>query len=369
MLAANRKEGVLTVSRNKDRKMIYFTPDGIRLAALGRRKLHTLGEILLRTQRITREQLDGILEKQRQTGQKLGEVVTKLGVLTQKEIDKALREQVEEEIHDLFLWEDATFEFKEGGPFPTSNDNPLAEVTLEADLTSLMLEAARRADELDLIRDVIPDDKVIPVREVEDPPLTNPNLDADSVRQIYPLLDGLMTAGEIVSASLHPRFNVLRTLYVLASEGAIRIVTQDGEITTRRKRTPDEEVPAAPSRIGGQPTLLLASDLPQFRQKLAASLRSSRYDVVEQAVTKDLIAAAGRHRIDAAILDLSLITSDALRLCAPLRKVIRGPIIVLSANTSKDAVVTAIKAGARDFVVKPFNHELLLERLSQLLVR
>ena len=370
LLAANELEGVLTVHQGEDRKSIQFLADGIRLIGTGRWRRHTLGEILIRAGKLTRPQLDALLSEQKKTGQKLGVLISAQGLLSRSAIDNALREQAEEEIHDLFTWPRAQFEFSQGDA-SSRTDTPLAGVKLDSNLTSLMLEAARRADEVRLIREVIPDDGLVPVRLTREPPKENPNLDSDVLMSIFPLLDGKRPVGAIVAESLHPRFPVLRTLYVLANEGSIKFPTKEEIEKMRGKNTlvrgalfsGKPAAPPPPKEAAPTHTLLLISDLPKFRSALATSLRASRYDVVEQDLSPSIVQVAGRYKVHGTILDISLPNTNALKLCAPLKEATGAPVVVLSSNKSKNAVVTAVREGARDYIVKPFKHETLLRRL------
>ena len=155
----------------------------------------------------------------------------------------------------------------------------------------------------------------------------------------------------------------------MALEVGIRIVDQRTTEARERKVPFQISKPPPTGPDGPRRTVLLASGLPLFRQTLATTLRASNYDVVEEDLSPELIDTVSRYRFDAGIVDIALTDVDALKLCMPLKNAIKAPIIVLSANTSKEAVLTAIKSGARDYVVKPFKHELLLDRLSQLFKR
>ncbi len=64
------------------------TIDGAIRAAVGTRKL--MGELLLDARRITREQLEQALLEQQKTGEKLGEILVRRGLLTDAERDAAL---------------------------------------------------------------------------------------------------------------------------------------------------------------------------------------------------------------------------------------------------------------------------------------
>lgn len=59
----------------------------IKLAA-GLRQL--LGELLIQAKRLTPEQLEDVLQEHRRTGKKLGEVLVRLGVLSEQELDRVL---------------------------------------------------------------------------------------------------------------------------------------------------------------------------------------------------------------------------------------------------------------------------------------
>ena len=52
-----------------------------------------LGEILLRSGKVTKEQLESALQEQQKTGRKLGEILIERGVLTPTELAKILEEQ------------------------------------------------------------------------------------------------------------------------------------------------------------------------------------------------------------------------------------------------------------------------------------
>ena len=112
-LSLNKAEGHLTIWQDPLRKVIQMSPKGMRLLSAGSRRTHPLGEILIRTGKITHAQLDDILEEQRRSGSRLGDVVSRRGILSPGDIENALKEQISEEIYDLFTWSEASFEFVE----------------------------------------------------------------------------------------------------------------------------------------------------------------------------------------------------------------------------------------------------------------
>jgi CheY-like chemotaxis protein len=366
MLSMAGCKGFLSIFQDNQKKVIHFQDEGIRLVS-GARRTNPLGEILMRTGKITRDQLDELLAEQRRTATPLGEIVSRRGILDPAVIQSALREQVAEEVYDLFTWSGATFMFQDGGAANTPGDpSPLANVILDANVMSLMIEAARRVDELARIQSVIPDVRLVAERLELPASLDDPSLDRNAIEDILPLVDGERSVGHIIEESLFPKFTVLRTLYGLAQRGVIKIRDRgEGNIgphtVIRRPITPSEERPQPNGR-----SVMLVSELPTFRQALALFIRSAGFDVVESLPnddTQDFL----RRAADVAVIDVPLETEDGLLFCKLLRDKMKVPFIVLAGNTSKQAINNALQCGARYVLVKPFKEDLLLERISNVL--
>lgn len=367
MLSMNHCQGFLTISEDKQKKVIEFGTTGIRLIS-GARRTNPLGEILIRTGKITREQLDELLAEQRRTGTPLGEIVAERGILEGKVIDTALREQVAEEIYDLFTWSGATFTFKEASDGEKPKDQgPLASVNLDSNVMSIMIEAARRVDELSQIQSVIPDVRLVAKRLELPASMDDQSLDRDAIQDILPLVDGERSVGHIIEESLFPKFTVLRTLYGLAQRGVIKIRDRGdgavGPITVlKRPTSPDTDRIASKGR-----TVLILSALPTFRSALAMCMRRAGFDVIEGSSAEEHGPLLDDGRVDAVVLDVPIETQDGLELCRSMRERTQRPFIVLSANTSKQAIANALESGAQFVLVKPVNEELLVERLSNAL--
>src|SRR3954451_24816358 len=110
-------------------------------------------------------------------------------------------------------------------------------------------------------------------------------------------------------------------------------------------------------------TILIVDDDPVQRRLLEAMLRRFGYEPLvaengEQALLR--LRAADGARIDLVVLDLMMPTLDGMGVLARMRESgIETPAIVQTAHGSIDAVVSAMRAGAVDFVVKPVGAERL----------
>ncbi|HZZ99593.1 MAG TPA: two-component system response regulator RppA [Candidatus Paceibacterota bacterium] len=111
-------------------------------------------------------------------------------------------------------------------------------------------------------------------------------------------------------------------------------------------------------------------------EKLAQSLKKG---LEHEGFAVDYVTdgEAGQRRIemshkdyDAVILDLMLPKKDGFEICKAVRSEnITIPILVLTARDATDDKVTALDAGADDYLVKPFSLSELLARLRALLRR
>ena len=109
--------------------------------------------------------------------------------------------------------------------------------------------------------------------------------------------------------------------------------------------------------------VLVVDDEVSIRRALEVNLSARGYQVTlaetgEQALT---LAASGHP--DAVLLDLGLPGITGLDVIAGLRGWTQVPIVVLSARDGERDKVTALDAGADDYVTKPFGMDELLARL------
>jgi DNA-binding response OmpR family regulator len=128
-------------------------------------------------------------------------------------------------------------------------------------------------------------------------------------------------------------------------------------------------LPAAP-RSGGErttpkPRILVAEDDIVSRELICARLEKWGYDVI--ATNNGVEAMMALRKIDApflAILDWMMPGMDGLEICRRIREVNRMLyIILLSARGSKANLLEGLRAGADDYLVKPFDKDELHARI------
>lgn len=118
------------------------------------------------------------------------------------------------------------------------------------------------------------------------------------------------------------------------------------------------------------PTVFLVDDDPAIRGSLTLSLATAGLTVESYASAQDFLTAYTSARPGCLVLDVRMPEITGLELQALLAaRGIRIPIIFISAHGDIPMSVKAIKAGAVDFLEKPFRRAALLDRIQEALAQ
>ena len=109
--------------------------------------------------------------------------------------------------------------------------------------------------------------------------------------------------------------------------------------------------------------VLVVDDEPQIVRALRINLSARGYEVSTAATGQEALRVAASARPDVVVLDLGLPDIDGTTVIEGLRGWTSVPIIVLSARVDSGDKVSALDAGADDYVTKPFGMDELLARL------
>jgi two-component system, OmpR family, KDP operon response regulator KdpE len=113
-----------------------------------------------------------------------------------------------------------------------------------------------------------------------------------------------------------------------------------------------------------RPRVLICDDEQQILRALRVILRDAGFEALPAGTVEEALDVAAVNRPDAAIIDLMLPDGNGIDLCRKLREWSDIPLIVLSAIGDEDAMVSALAAGADDYVTKPFGPRELVARLQ-----
>jgi two-component system KDP operon response regulator KdpE len=112
-----------------------------------------------------------------------------------------------------------------------------------------------------------------------------------------------------------------------------------------------------------QAAILVIEDEPHMRTLLQVTLRGQGYDCIHAANGAEGVAQAEKCAPRVVILDLGLPDLDGVEVTSRIRRRSTVPIIVLSARGGEEHKISALDAGANDYVTKPFSAGELLARI------
>ncbi|OGP90854.1 MAG: hypothetical protein A2157_05235 [Deltaproteobacteria bacterium RBG_16_47_11] len=226
LIGQQLKTGVLKIRRGKNTVEIYFV-DGmiVHVYSSYRGEKDLIGEILVKAELITEEQLGRVLRIQKETLKYLGEILVELQLLTKKDVLKVISTQIYETIYDLFWWEDGTFNF----------DLKLVEgykkIPFALSTEQVLLNILRMVDEWSEIEKKIFSPYLIFKRTLggeEKGALSPQNYLKEKLTSeqelIFNLVDGTRTVQDIIDRSLLGKFNASEILMNLLEMGFIEVV-------------------------------------------------------------------------------------------------------------------------------------------------
>jgi DNA-binding response OmpR family regulator len=116
--------------------------------------------------------------------------------------------------------------------------------------------------------------------------------------------------------------------------------------------------------------ILIVEDDTQIAQNLKKILSSHLYIVDWEKTGEGALYQVEIQTYDLIILDWMLPDIDGVSVCKNLRKKsVQTPILMLTAKTQVENIVTGLESGADDYITKPFSMDVLLARIKVLIRR
>jgi len=269
LIGLQKKTGVLTVRGEGGRLVTVSFEKGSVVFAdeFQRTEAERLGNVLLRTRLLSKEQLDQAMALQKSTSQRLGHVLIGQQIITQQALTQALQLQLKESVYRLFRWQEGSYHFS---PEPVTFDR---EIYVPIPAEFVLMEGTRMIDEWPILEKKIPNFQVIferiaaavPAR----PAASRPNkvgiedlMDFDDGESgapaatsferggealgprengILALIDGARTVQDLIDLGHLGEFETCKVLYGLLSLNLIR---------ARKTVSPAPVVPLAAPRPG-----------------------------------------------------------------------------------------------------------------------
>jgi len=115
--------------------------------------------------------------------------------------------------------------------------------------------------------------------------------------------------------------------------------------------------------------ILVVDDEKAIRHFLRVSLSAHGYNVFESATGKEALEKSVSSHPDAIILDLGLPDMEGIEIVRDVRRRSKIPIVILSVKEDASDKISALDAGADDYLTKPFSTGELLARLRAVVRR
>ena len=216
LIGLQGKSGVLVINKSMGRVTVYFESGNIVSAHDTRAGLDSrIGTIMVKSGLMTKEDLDVVLEHQKETGQRIGKIVVEQGLVDTDMVSNMLKVQALEIIYLVFKLQDGEYFFDPDAAVEREKDS-FDPVPVEVAL----MEGMRMMDEWPKITKRIQSFGIVYRIKNELPQEDLQNLKVEE-KLIYQRVDDKNTVEEIIVKTRLSQFVVCRVLYKLLENSVI----------------------------------------------------------------------------------------------------------------------------------------------------
>jgi two-component system cell cycle response regulator len=118
------------------------------------------------------------------------------------------------------------------------------------------------------------------------------------------------------------------------------------------------------------PKILSVDDSRTIRLMLKRVFRPFHCELFEAADGMEGLEAVITHQPDLIMLDYNMPVMDGVTMLRKMREhdnIKRTPVIMLTAEDSNEIISTVARLGVRDYIIKPFEDENLLSKVSRII--
>ena len=209
LIGLQKKTGVLTLKNDREEARILFMNGLVVGADTNNQRLENrLGHVLVKSNRISEDELKIALSSQGNTLQRLGQVLVQKGFIKPEDLRDSLQTQTTQIIYRMFRWEDGEYHFQQERFVDYDQEN-FKPITSE----SILMEGVRMLDEWPMIERVIPTFDVIVERTTEGRDIKlrvedRFSIEATGEDSFNSLLEGVMADSTIDDIKTSPSVNL-----------------------------------------------------------------------------------------------------------------------------------------------------------------
>lgn len=265
LIGIQKKTGVLTLKSEQETVTVAFADGSVVGADSTQRRLEDrLGTVLVKSGRLSEEQLQDALRQQRSTMKRLGAILVEGQFIDKNALSEALQVQISQMVYRLFRWTSGSYNFSQ----ETKVDDD-RELVSPMSAESILMEGARILDEWPMVEKGIHSmlavwrhanveiarGAVAAGAGGDDEAAAGVTL-SDTERLVYGLVDGKRPVQEIVDRSALSEFETCRTMYELISRQLLEEVRQTAPARGAAPQAAAAAVSKAQRRGQGAPILL-----------------------------------------------------------------------------------------------------------------
>ena len=117
------------------------------------------------------------------------------------------------------------------------------------------------------------------------------------------------------------------------------------------------------------PKILIVEDDLDMQEMMVSFMQKNGFMVIAANNADELTERLKSQRVDLILLDVMLGDENGISICREIRETNNIPIIIVSALSADQDRLSGFEVGADDYIVKPFNPQILLAKVKAILKR
>ena len=117
------------------------------------------------------------------------------------------------------------------------------------------------------------------------------------------------------------------------------------------------------------PKILIVEDDLDMQEMMVSFMQKNGFMVIAANNADELTEKLKSQRVDLILLDVMLGDENGISICKEIRETNNIPIIIVSALSADQDRLSGFEVGADDYIVKPFNPQILLAKVKAILKR
>ena len=117
------------------------------------------------------------------------------------------------------------------------------------------------------------------------------------------------------------------------------------------------------------PKILIVEDDLDMQEMMVSFMQKNGFMVIAANNADELTEKLKSQRVDLILLDVMLGDENGISICREIRETNNIPVIIVSALSADQDRLSGFEVGADDYIVKPFNPQILLAKVKAILKR